>query len=107
MSAITPSHVQLARHRPAIEALCRRHHVLRLDAFGSVLRDEAGAGSDYDFLVEFGSLPDGGYADAYFGLLEGLQALLRAPVDLVVERAIRNPYFRQSVQAQKELVYAA
>jgi len=26
---------------------------------------------------------------------------------LVVERAIRNPYFRQSVQAQRQELYAA
>lgn len=53
---------------------------------------------DFDFLVEFGPLPQGGYADACFGLREGLEALLGAPVDLVVGSAIRNPYFRQSVE---------
>ncbi len=31
-----------------------------------------------------------------------MQALLLAPVDLVVERAIRNPYFRDAVQAQRD-----
>lgn len=107
MNAAVPSHVQLGRHRAAIEALCRHHHVHRLDAFGSVARGNACAGSDYDFLVEFEPLPAGGYAEAYFGLLEGLQALLHAPVDLVVERAIRNPYFRQALQARREPLYAA
>ena len=48
-----------------------------------------------------------GYADAYFGLLDALQTLLRKPVDLVVESSIRNPYFRQSVQASRTPLYAA
>lgn len=97
----------LAAHRDAIAALCRRHYVRRLDLFGSAARGEATAGSDYDFLVAFDPLPPGGYTEAYFGLREGLETLLGAPVDLVVERAIRNPYFRKSVQAQREALYAA
>ena len=46
------------------------------------------------------------YADAYFGLLEDLQALFQRPVDLVVPSAIQNPYFRQAVESTKTLVYA-
>lgn len=97
----------LHSHQPAIEALCRRFHVRRLDLFGSAATGRADADSDFDFLVEFGPLPAGGYADAYFGLLEGLQALLHAPVDLVVDSAIRNPYFRESVEGNREMLYAA
>lgn len=90
-----------------VAALCRRHHVLRLDLFGSVATGRATAESDYDFLVEFEPLPPNRYADAYLGLLAGLQDLLQAPVDLVVERAIRNPYFRQSVERSRTPLYAA
>ena len=91
-----------------IEALCRSHHVLRLDLFGSAAtgRDRSGE-SDLDFLVEFGPVPPGSYADAYFGLLESLEQLFGRPVDLVVASAIKNPYFRQSVERTKASVYAA
>lgn len=96
------------RHRSDIEALCRRFHVRRLELFGSAASGQAVQGrSDYDFLVEFEPLQAGTYADTYFGLLEALQALLDAPVDLVVTAAIRNPYFRQSVERAKALLYAA
>lgn len=97
----------LQPYQDAIEALCRRYHVRRLDLFGSAASGRARADSDFDFLVEFGPLPAGGYADAYFGLLEGLQALLGAPVDLVVDSAVRNPYFRQSVERNRAMLYAA
>jgi hypothetical protein len=49
-----------------------------------------------------------GYADRYFGLLEGsLQDVFKRPVELVVESDIRNPYFREAVDRDKALPYAA
>lgn len=98
---------QLQQHEKAIVALCRRFHVRRLDVFGSAASGQRHADSDFDFLVEFGPLPSGGYADAYFGMREGLEALLNAPVDLVVRSAIRNPYFRQAVESSRAQLYAA
>jgi len=107
MEAPTPSLKHVQTHQDGIAALCRNRHVRRLDLFGSTACGEAKPGSDYDFVVEFEPLPQGGYATAYFGLLEDLQTLLGAPVELIVERAIRNPYFRQSVNAQRQVLYAA
>lgn len=107
MNVVTPSLQHLQVHREGLATLCCRHSVRRLAVFGSTVRGEPKAGSDYDFLVEFDAMPTGGYATAFFGLQEDLQALLGAPVDLVVESAIRNPYFRQSVQAQRHALYAA
>ena len=95
-------------HRAELVSLCRHYHVVRLELFGSGAtgRSRAGGG-DLDFLVEFESRPPCGYADAYFGLLESLERLFGHPVDLVVDSAITNPYFRQSVDDTRELVYAA
>lgn len=96
------------RHRVELAELCRRYHVLRLSLFGSAARDDFDPQhSDYDFLVDFEALPPGQYADAYFGLLESLEQLLGRPVDLVVASAIKNPYFRQSVEQTMALLYAA
>ncbi|MFT4246958.1 MAG: nucleotidyltransferase domain-containing protein [Pseudomonas sp.] len=92
--------------QPELAALCERFRVRRLDLFGSAARGEEHEDSDLDFLVEFESMGNE-YFDAYFGLLEGLQVLFHKPVDLVVEKAIRNPYFRQSVEESRVLVYAA
>lgn len=96
------------RNREAVKRLCRRFCVRRLELFGSA----AGSGfdpsrSDLDFLVEFENLNPGEYADTYFGLLEGLEDLFRRRVDLVVVSAVRNPYFLESIERSRTLLYAA
>ena len=93
---------------PELERICRQRGVQRIELFGSA----AGAGfdhntSDLDFLVTFKELAPGQYADAYFGLKEDLEGLFQRPVDLVVDSAIQNPYFRQAVDATRTLVYGA
>lgn len=99
---------EFLRHKAELDRLCRRYHVRRLELFGSAVADRYRPGdSDLDFLVEFEPLPPGAYADTYFGLLEALERLFGSPVDLVVASAIRNPYFRQSVDQTKALLYAA
>ena len=91
-----------------VERLCRRYRVRRLALFGSAA---TGRGltdaSDLDFLVEFEPLPAGDYADTYFGLLEALQELFNRPVDLIVESAIKNPYFLEAVSATRTSLYEA
>ena len=94
--------------RPEIEALCRRFAVNRLELFGSAAAASSWRpDSDLDLLVEFRDPDSAGYADRYFGLLEALEQLFGRPIDLVVDAAIKNPYFRQSVARSKALLYAA
>jgi predicted nucleotidyltransferase len=95
-------------HHAEVESLCRRYRVRRLELFGSAATGRFQPGkSDLDFLVEFEPLPAGTYADTYFGLMEAFEELFGRPVDLVVAAAIRNPYFRQSVERTRQLLYAA
>jgi len=88
--------------------ICRRFRVRRLELFGSAaaggFREEE---SDLDFLVEFQPLGPGEHADAYFGLLQALEDMFGRRVDLVMAVAIRNRYFRESVDHTRRLVYAA
>jgi len=94
--------------RDDIARLCQRYGVRRLELFGSAT-DEAfdSTTSDLDFLVEFRPLKSGEYADAYFGLLEGLQQLFGRPVDLVMPHAVKNPYFLEAMNQSRTLLYAA
>ena len=78
----------------------------RLELFGSATSDDFdSAESDLDFLVEFNSLATGQYFESYFGLLEDLEKLFDRPVDLVVDSAIKNPYFRKSIERNQALLY--
>lgn len=101
-------HAIVEEHRPEVEQLCRQYRVRRLDAFGSAARDGfRPEDSDLDFLVDFEPPPPGEYRRTYFGLLNELRALFDRDVDLVEESAIKNPYFRESVNATRELLYGA
>jgi predicted nucleotidyltransferase len=94
--------------RAELAELCKRLHVRRLDAFGSVVtRAFDQSSSDIDFVVEFEPLTPAEYADAYFSLKEGLEAIFRRSVDLITESALANPYFRHSVETTRQQVYAA
>ena len=98
----------VAERTADIQRLCGRHHVLRLELFGSAATGEHSSGtSDFDFVVEFPPLPAGAYSNSYFGLLEDLERLLGGPVELVVGSAIKNPFFRRSVEQTSALLYEA
>jgi predicted nucleotidyltransferase len=99
---------EIALHRQELQALCRRFHVRRLDLFGSAARGGFDPEhSDVDFIVEFDRGPSQHPFDAYFGLKEGLEALLGRKVDLVELSAVRNPYLKASIEQSRENVYAA
>jgi predicted nucleotidyltransferase len=98
----------IAEKRAELAEVCRRFHVRRLDLFGSAAREDFDpARSDVDFLVEFAPDNPLGGLEAYFGFKEQLEALLGRKVDLVAARAVRNPYLRRSIEADREAVYAA
>lgn len=89
-----------------LAALCRQFRVRRLDLFGSAATGRFDpADSDLDFLVQFDALEPTLYADAYFGLLEGLETLFGRSIDLVTEPALSNPYFRQQVLAERQTLF--
>jgi predicted nucleotidyltransferase len=94
--------------RQAIADLCARFGVVRLDALGSALRNDYRPGeSDVDLLVVFSPMEPHDLADAYFGLLDELRALLGAEVDLVMADAVKKRYIAREIEATKQLLYAA
>lgn len=96
------------RHRPALESLCRKYHVARLDLFGSATVGEFDPQcSDLDFLVEFQPDAPMGPFHQYFDFLEELKQLFGCPVDLVEHKAMKNPYFIEAVNASRKPLYAA
>lgn len=89
----------VAEKQGEIRELCRRYHVVRLELVGSAAnRRFVPDRSDLDFLVEFAHLAPAQYASAFLEFKQNLEALFDRPVDLIVGSAIRNPYFRQSIE---------
>ena len=89
----------------AISNLCKMHKVNRLYAFGSVLTDRFDAESDIDLIVDFQAIDVLDYADNYFDFKFSLQDVLHRPIDLLEEKAIKNPYFQQNLHQKKQLLY--
>ena len=88
-----------------IKRLCFLHNVKSLYAFGSVVSDKLTENSDIDFIVDFDAIDIEKYTDNYFDFKFSLQDILKRTVDLIEEKAIKNPYFKQSVNNQRKLVY--
>ena len=88
-----------------IKNLCRSHKVEKLYVFGSVLTNQFNPDSDIDLVVDFAPMDVSVYADNYFDFKFSLQRLLNRSIDLLEEKAIRNPFFRQQLNKQKKLIY--
>jgi predicted nucleotidyltransferase len=88
-----------------IRSLCNKHKVVRLFVFGSILTDKFKKTSDIDFLVDFSGVDLYDYADNYFDLKKSLESILNRQVDLLEDKAIKNPFLRQSIDSSKQLIY--
>ncbi len=75
-------------------------------SLASAARQPHGA-TDFDLLVEFEDLPADAYADAYFGLLADLEALLQRRIDLVMASAVKNPFVRETIERSRIPLHAA
>lgn len=97
----------IQNNRDKIIDICIKRNIISLTLFGSAIGDQFNpAKSDLDFLVEFSEMKPGDHTKQFFGFIEDMENLLHIPVDVIEPSAIRNPYFRSSVQESKELIYA-
>ena len=97
----------VAQKRQNLHELCRKFGVQRLHVFGSAaigpFQEET---SDLDFLVNFlDRQPNADYADRVLDFADPLERLFARPVDLVTEQSVRNPYFRRTLEASRQLIY--
>lgn len=92
-------------HNADITKLCKTYNVKSLYAFGSVLTEKFNMESDIDLIVEFQPLDVLDYADNYYDLKFSLETILKREIDLLEEKAIKNPYFRKTINQNKQLIY--
>ena len=82
-----------------ISSLCERYRVKTLYVFGSVLTP------NFDLLVDFLDQDALQYASNYFQFKFELEKLFNRKIDLLEERALKNPYFIENMNQKKQLLY--
>lgn len=95
----------IERNIEKILVLCKTHKVRMLSVFGSVLTDRFNDESDIDFVVDFATMDIADYADNYLDMQMSLSQLLGREVDLLEDKAIRNPILRQNIDRTKQVIY--
>jgi len=91
-----------------LKEICISLKVQRLYAFGSVVSDKFNSESDIDFLISFAKdISIDEYTNNYFTLQYLLRDLFHREIDIVTERTLSNPYFIESIDETKELIYEA
>jgi len=104
-----PTPLSLAELRQRLRPFCEKHHIRRLEVFGSAARGEATAGSDVDLLVTLDdSIP---LSTATLLEIAGeAEELVGAPVDFVLRPALErssNPFAREHILATAVCVYGS
>jgi len=95
----------LTSHISQIKQLCEQHKVDKLYAFGSVLTDRFNENSDVDLVVNFVGVPLLEHGDNYFDFKFSLEDMFNRKVDLIEEKALKNPYFIKRLDETKQLIY--
>jgi predicted nucleotidyltransferase len=96
---------EIQKYSEQIQALCIQHNVKTLFAFGSVLSDKFNSKSDIDLIVDIADNDPFTYTDNYFDLKFKLENLFNRPVDLLENKALKNPYLKKEIDTTKVLVY--
>lgn len=96
------------KRKENLKSLCQALKIKRLYVFGSALSDKFSEESDLDFLISFAdNLTVEEYTNNYFSLHYALRKLFNREIDIVTERTLSNPYFIESINETKELIYEA
>lgn len=97
--------INLLELQKDIEKICKELSLCRLDLIGSATGGDFDERSDVDVLVTFAG--DEYLFDRYFELKERLEKLFNRKVDVIEERAIKNPYFKKSIERDRVKIYGA
>lgn len=89
----------------SINHICKEMNVKELFAFGSVCNSNFTDKSDIDLLVTFNHMSYEDYADSFFDLADKLELILGRKVDLLTTKSLSNPYFIESLNKSKVLLY--
>ncbi len=97
--------LDITHYEGKIRRICTSLHLKKLALFGSAVTNKFGPKSDIDVLVEFGSQKSQNLFDTYFALKEELENIFHRPVDIVVERSVKNPFLKQAINLTRRTIY--
>jgi len=93
-------------YRKQIIDFCQKWKVKEFAIFGSFLREDFNENSDVDVLVSF-------FQEAHHSLFdlvemqEELKTIFGREVDLVEKEGLKNPFRREAILKNREVLYAA
>lgn len=91
-----------------LKEICSALGIKRIYAFGSVVFGNFNSESYIDFLISFKhELSIEEYTNNYFALHYKLKDLFKRKIDIVTERTLSTPYFIESIDESKRLIYEA
>jgi predicted nucleotidyltransferase len=93
----------ISLNRDKIRAFCKKHHIITLALFGSILTSHFGPESDVDVLVSF----DVEHIPSLFDLVDmesELSTIVGRHVDLKTPNDL-SPYFRNEVLESAKMIY--
>jgi predicted nucleotidyltransferase len=86
-------------------ALCEKHKVKELYAFGSVTTKNFNENSDIDLIVEFKETDPIDKGKLILSLYAKFEKLFNKKVDLLTYESIRNPFLEEHIGASRQLIY--
>ena len=98
----------ISKHKEELTKICESLEVKRMNVFGSVVSGKFNDKSDIDFLIKFSEKLSGEqYTENYFELHYKLREIFNREIDIITEQTLSNPYFIESINKSKELIYEA
>ena len=98
--------IRITLPQKKIKEFCLKWKISEMSLFGSVLSGEFHSDSDIDVLVSFRN--DAGWVLFDFvDMVDELKTIFGRKVDLVEKDSLRNPFRRQTILAENEVIYAA
>lgn len=99
---------ELIGRREELRALCEKHKVQFLYAFGSSVTGNFKLdSSDIDLLVKIDEINPLKRGVLLISFWDELEVFFQRKVDLLTESSIKNPYLRDSINETKVLIYGS
>ncbi len=95
----------LKKQQKALFELCEQNGVLRLYAFGSILRGDFNKKSDVDLIIELSQEDPIERGETMILLWDKFEFLFKRKVDLLGNKPIRNPFLAKEIENTKQLIY--